>query len=57
MSPDNLSPRSPDHTIWHTASPPAARARLDLTSGRAVVTPPWGTAKVTHEDLRAALYD
>jgi hypothetical protein len=32
-------------------------ATLDRTPGRAVVTPPPGTAEVTSEELRAALYD
>lgn len=41
---------------YATPGPPA-RIRLDLTPGRAVVTPPPGTAKVTPEEVRAALYD
>jgi hypothetical protein len=36
---------------------PASKVRLDLTPGRAVLTPPSGTAKLTHEEVRAALYD
>lgn len=41
----------------YTASGPAAKSRLDLTPGRVVITPPSGTAKVTSEQVRAALYD
>jgi hypothetical protein len=36
---------------------PASKVRLDLTPGRAIVTPPVGTPKLTHEEVRAALYD
>ena len=41
----------------YAAPGPAAGSRLDLTPGRAVVTPPRCTAKVTSEQVRAALYD
>lgn len=41
----------------YATATPAAKVRLDLTPGRAVVTPPPGTAKVTSEQVRAALYD
>lgn len=41
----------------YPADGPAPQSRLDLTPGRAVVTPPRGTVKVTHEEVRAALYD
>lgn len=41
----------------YAAPGPAAKTRLDLTPGRVVVTPPRGTAKVTSEEVRAALYD
>jgi hypothetical protein len=41
----------------HAKPGPTAKVQLDLTPGRAILAPPAGTAKLSHEDVRAALYD
>ena len=41
----------------YPAPGPVAKSRLDLTPDRVVITPPRGIAKVTSEQVRAALYD